>query len=287
MGKITKLTLYTDLIPTDTIVQGIVSDLHYIPGMDNTHLNQIKQEMTGINCILWPGDLIDDASYLRDKKIKQEFQDTLYNFSKGKKNIVSYGNHDLMEKDKDGIWRPSDKRLIKDTLTEIGFTVLENGEKITTNGIEYSALSPDFYYYEDKTKPKKLRESPEDYKKLFDEYYNPELFSKNHYSILLTHEPQSIIRLSKELGRCIQPNTNLVLSGHMHNGMTPKFLPLPRNSGIISPQYQPLPKYAKGTKKVGETTFFINGPTNAMIGINLANNLIGANAGIVTLRKTR
>ena len=73
----------------------------------------------------------------------------------------------------------------------------------------------------------------------------------------------------------------------MHNGMTPNFLPLPRNRGIISPQYQPLPTYAKGIKTVDKTTFFINGPTNAMVGNDLANNLIGANAGIVTLRKTR
>ena len=32
------------------------------------------------------------------------------------------------------------------------------------------------------------------------------------------------IRISKEAGTCLVPNTDLIVSGHMHNGFTPNFL---------------------------------------------------------------
>lgn len=114
-----------------------------------------------------------------------------------------------------------------------------------------------------------------------------EAFNQNKFNIFLTHEPHSIINLSLENNKCIQLYTDLVVSGHMHNGLLPNFLhPYCGTKGIISPQMELFPEYAQGEVKVGDTDFIINGPVNARIETPLINRIYGPSATIITLRKT-
>ena len=298
MGKIRYLTIYSRKILTEMIIV-VISDIHKEKTIGEKNLEKLanKIDMAEISHIIIAGDSVNSVNDLKEKDFKYQFQKMFDEFSKGKPTIVGYGNHDQMTR-KNNIWVPGNKEILKQTLEELpNFMVLENGEKVTINNIEYSALSPDFDYYENKEKRKCDRESPEDYKKLIEKHYNPNLFSEDKYSILVTHEPQSPIIVSKELGECFQPNTNLVVSGHYHGGLVPTELqtiventPLNRwleNRGLLSPQMQLAPKYAWGTEQIGETTFLINNPVNTRVETPLINNLYGASATILTLKKMR
>ena len=70
--------------------------------------------------------------------------------------------------------------------------------------------------------------------------------NKRYYNILLCHSPidvlkKDVLNNSKEIRK-----TNLILSGHMHNGMVPKFLDHKGNIGFIGPNKIFLPKTARG-----------------------------------------
>ena len=113
-------------------------------------------------------------------------------------------------------------------------------------------------------------------------------FDKSRYNIFLTHDPQSIIRLSKEKNTCIHQNTDLVISGHMHNGLLPNVLKkIVKNKGLISPKMKLFPNFAQGEYKIDYTDFIIAGPVNTRVENAIINNLYGANATILTLKKNK
>lgn len=290
MGKINKLTIYTKKIPSD-ISFLVISDIHRDKTRGKENLMKVKDlvDLDEIDSIIIPGDIVNDVNDLENKEFRNELQNELLSITKHKPTFVSLGNHDQMTHSKDGIWIPGKTELLKDTLKEIpNFHFIDNGEKCETNYLNISACSPDYNYYESRDKKRNERENKEDYQKIFDQTYNSNLFNEDTYNIFLTHEPQSIIKLSKENGSCIQPNTDLVISGHMHNGLLPNFMqPFMNNRGIISPQMQLLPEYAQGVYQLNDTIFLINGPINTRIETPLINNLYGPNASVLTLKKTR
>ena len=105
---------------------------------------------------------------------------------------------------------------------------------------------------------------------------------------MLTHEPQSIIKLSKEKGCCIQENTDLVISGHMHNGLLPVFVhKIIKNTGLISPQMEFFPTYAQGEYTIDSTDFIINGAINTRVETPIINNIYGPSATILTINPSR
>lgn len=290
MGKINKLTIYSGKIPCD-ISFLVISDIHRSKTEGKENLMKIKDliDLDEIDSIIIPGDIVNDVNDLEDKEFRSRLQEELLSITKYKPTFVSLGNHDQMTHAKNGTWIPGQTQLLKEAIKEIpNFCLIENGEKCDMNFLNISACSPDFNYYEDKDKKKSERESTKDYQRIFKQTYNEKLFSDNTYNIFLTHEPQSIIKLSKENESCIQPNTDLVISGHMHNGLLPNFMqPFMANRGIISPQMQLLPEYAQGVYQLKDTTFLINGPINTRIETPFINNLYGPNASVVTLKKTR
>ena len=146
------------------------------------------------------------------------------------------------------------------------------------DGIEFSAINNSVYYY--------LQYKEQ--KEFFEQEYNlrePKMsFSKDTYSILLTHDPKSIYRLSKERGECFVPNTDLVVSGHMHNGLTPNFLQgMMKGKGILSPDYTFFPEIAYGVKEVGDTIFLVNGAVSSFVELPLVSKLYGVNCTIIEL----
>lgn len=284
MGKIKNLILYSDKISKDMNFL-IVSDMHLTSDFGYSNLRKISFnnyiDFNSIDHIIIPGDIVNDVNDLKDKNFKILLQDALYELSHRKPVFVSYGNHDQMTKHNSNKWLPGDRIILKKSLEEIpNFTLISSGEQIEKDGIEYSACSPIFSYYEGK------KENMLEYKKYFyANCWNVD-FSKDKYSIFLTHEPQSIIRLSKEKGKCILPNTDLVISGHMHNGLVPNFLQtIIKNKGFISPQMELLPDYAQGEFQVGDTNFIINGPVNTRVETPIINEIYGEKATVLTLKK--
>lgn len=289
MTYIDNVRINTDKINNDKKILSI-SDLHLTKDLGFEHLKEIKNNvnMEEIQQIVIPGDIFNDINELRDSKFREYTLQVLDDFSYGKQVFISPGNHDLMTK-KNNKWEIGNFSLFEDAIKELpNFHLLRNGEKITVNNISYSAFSLDFSYYESNTKRRKELESINEYMSSFIKQYNVNLFNNDEFNILLTHEPQSIIKLSTKKGRCIQDNTDLVVSGHMHNGMLPHFLKrFCGNMGIISPQMQIFPKYAHGTVEIGDTTFVINGAVNTRVENSLINELYGSNATVIDLVKTK
>ena len=156
--------------------------------------------------------------------------------------------------------------------------ILDINEKIVEDNIEFSAINNSVHYYFE------FYES----KEFFEEEYNLRTekmkFNKSCFSILLTHDPKSIYALSKEHNKCLVPNTDLVISGHMHNGFTPNFLQDKlKGYGLVSPDYTLFPEIAYGIKEVGETLFLTNGAVSSFIEIPILNKLFGINCTILTL----
>ena len=289
MAHITNVNINTDKIDRDRRILSL-SDFHLTEDKGFEHLKEIKSktDMTKISHIVMPGDIINDVNELKDNKFRNKVLQALSDFADDKHVFLSAGNHDQMTLNNKE-WQRGDYSLLQETIEELPkFHLLENGERITANDITYSAFSPDYSYYEDENKERKDLESESDYEEAFMKNYNASLFDNTTFNILLTHEPQSIIKLSTKKGSCIQDNTDLVLSGHMHDGMVPHFFKrFCGNIGVISPQMQIFPKYAHGTVNVGDTTFVINGPVNARVESSLINELYGSNATVIDLVKTK
>ena len=289
MAHITNVNINTDKIDRDRRILSL-SDFHLTEDKGFEHLKEIKSktDMTKISHIVMPGDIVNDVNELKDNKFRDSVLQALSDFAEDKHVFLSAGNHDQMTLNNKK-WQRGDYSLLQETIKQLPkFHLLKNGERITVNDITYSAFSPDYSYYEDEDKERKDLEAESDYEEAFMKNYNANLFDNNTFNILLTHEPQSIIKLSTKKGSCIQDNTDLVLSGHMHDGMLPHFFKrFCGNIGIISPQMQLLPKYAHGTVEVGDTTFVINGPVNARVESALINEIYGSNATVVDLVKTK
>ena len=289
MAYITNFSINTNKITRDRRILSL-SDFHLTGDKGFEHLKEIKSktDMTKISHIVMPGDIVNDVNELKDNKFRDSVLQALSDFAEDKHVFLSAGNHDQMTLNNKK-WQRGDYSLLQETIKQLPkFHLLKNGERITVNDITYSAFSPDYSYYEDEDKERKDLEAESDYEEAFMKNYNANLFDNNTFNILLTHEPQSIIKLSTKKGSCIQDNTDLVLSGHMHDGMLPHFFKrFCGNIGIISPQMQLLPKYAHGTVEVGDTTFVINGPVNARVESALINEIYGSNATVVDLVKTK
>ncbi len=289
MAYITNFNINTNKITRDRRILSL-SDFHLTGDKGFEHLKEIKSktDMTKISHIVMPGDIVNDVNELKDNKFRDSVLQALSDFAEDKHVFLSAGNHDQMTLNNKE-WQRGDYSLLQETIKQLPkFHLLKNGERITVNDITYSAFSPDYSYYEDEDKERKDLEAESDYEEAFMKNYNANLFDNNTFNILLTHEPQSIIKLSTKKGSCIQDNTDLVLSGHMHDGMLPHFFKrFCGNIGIISPQMQLLPKYAHGTVEVGDTTFVINGPVNARVESALINEIYGSNATVVDLVKTK
>jgi len=143
----------------------VVSDIHATKTSGYKNLTKIKDIMSTepIDHIIIPGDIVDDVESLKDYNFQKKLQSSLLEFTQEKPTIISYGNHDQMTK-KDGIWQEGNKQLLKDTLSPLpNYHLLENGEIFKTDEITYSALSPDFNFYEGKDKTKKDFRAHNDY----------------------------------------------------------------------------------------------------------------------------
>lgn len=281
MGIVKKIEIYSPKILSSKRILTL-SDIHRTnkkgttPGLTNLSIleKELLKEMDDIDFILLPGDIINDTKDLEDSDFTKFLIFELETLTKGKPTFVSYGNHDQMTKDNSNIWQMSSRSLLKEVLRLLpNIKVLENSEIQNIGEVSISAFSPAYSYYE------LGKESEEAYIDEFMQEMDECLFDSMKYNILLTHDPNSIISLTKQQIQLLETNPDLVVSGHMHNGLIPLF----KNAGLISPSHTIFPKYAHGVIEEGETTFIINGAVNTIVESPTINSLFKPNANIVTL----
>ena len=221
----------------------LLSDIHYSNKVNknvfNKILNKFKNLKPDFICI--PGDIIDESI---------DYDQNVYNFffelSKISKVIISLGNHDLSKFYKNKMKFYDTKWY--DNINKIDNVYVLNNEQITFNNITFTGYNSPFINnkYSDKT-----INTINDLKNL--------KFNINEYNILLCHSPQCILGNTELYNNEFIKNQNLILCGHMHNGMVPPLFDkiIRNNYGLIAPGKTLFPKYSRGLIKFNNTNLII------------------------------
>ena len=281
---IKRIRINTDKILTDKYLL-VVSDIHKTKDLDKDNLSlfnkQLKRIKHQIDYILIVGDIINDTEDLLDVEFQNRFRKEMVEFLKDYKTIISLGNHDestKVDKNKDK-YKQGNPTILKEILDSMDNVYLLDNNTTYEDDISFASFNPNLDYYI------KYYGEKSEFLRQFKEYKTVK-FNENTFNILLCHDPESIIKLSKLENTCIEPNTDIVVSGHMHNGFLPPMLNfIVKNRGIISPTKSYFPKYAHGEVDIDTTKFIINGAINSRVENPIINYLYGPNATMIELKK--
>lgn len=220
----------------------LLSDIHYYPNYNTKIFDKLTKQLTDNKpdyiCII--GDILDDSKYTK--------LDTLISFlttiSKLAPIITVLGNHD----EKSGKMRnwsyKENTNLIK-SLQSIPNLYLLNDNIYQNNNIIFYGFNLSYKYYEEKN---------ESYDSFCEEIKKLNCLipknTKDNYIITLFHSPINIYDFIINNPTHNLNNTDLILSGHMHNGCLPYWFShllsklFKTTRGIISPQRKLFTKYS-------------------------------------------
>ena len=204
-----------------------------------------------VSVLLLGGDLIDTN---KDDYRNNEIKELLKEISKTTKIFFSIGNHDLVyfQKDSKGkrcevkseeldFWK--DLNSIKENniyLPDIPVESPTIDKWSLGDDIDISSINFPIEYYWNK-------ELCSDFDSYLDAISNISI-NTDRFNILLCHSPKNIIRngqISSYLNYL--KKFNLILSGHMHGGLVPKFMRhQDHGGGIVGPYASILPKHSYG-----------------------------------------
>ena len=254
-----------------------ISDLHYTSKFDLNLFKKIIQNTKELrpDYIFITGDIVDYASVLNDKEISKNLLIFLESLSYISKVFISLGNHDLDSSNDTSKW----KELLKN---EENIYLLDNeiysDFKVNIVGV---TLPHNYYYGKPIENPRIITNELSKYT------------LDNKYNILLIHSPRKVF--SKDVTNTkLLGSFDLILSGHMHNGLIPKFLTkFPSSTGLVSPSRSLFPKYARGkvTKKINnhECTLIISGGVlqispNMPSYVKLFKSMYNSEIGLIEIR---
>ena len=211
----------------------LISDMHYYSKKDIIRLNYVLDNIKKINpdyiCI--SGDILDKSNVL-DFYLLIQWLKKLSNITKV---IATLGNHEFYNNKRKKIYRLNHKYI--NQIKKIQNLYLLNNENKIIDNINFIGLVLPIEHY------MLSYEKEEEFKS----YIKTIETDNKHYNVLLCHSPVNISK--KEILSKI--NVDLVLCGHMHGGLVPRFLRfLFRTKGLISPQKSLFPKYVYGNIKV-------------------------------------
>lgn len=223
----------------------VLADIHYYNKKDMKKLNKILDNVKNINpdfiCI--PGDLTDEA-FIYDEDLLVKWLSDLSNICKI---LISVGNHELIKTKKH--IKANNYELIN-KIKKINNVIYLDNEIYSNSEINFIGVTmPVEYYYP-------LNEDKEFFIKFFNDKFNK---IDNKYNILLCHSPICIGNKDVLDKLKIGNKLNLVISGHMHGGITPNFLKkLLKGRGLISPRRKILEKNCYGLNKINDTYYVIS-----------------------------
>lgn len=223
----------------------LLSDIHYSKHYDETIFYKIIQNLKQHepNYICVAGDIIDDSKTLDDEVLKNRLIDFFKKLSLISPVFFIIGNHDMTEFKNNEAYYKYNRDFFSSLNKLPNITFLENNSE-TIDDINFIGMNTNFEYYQ-KTKEKTVDALNNDFKNL--EKY----IKKGKYNILLFHSPINILKVDNI------EKIDLVLSGHMHNGLVFKFLDKKGNRGLVGPFINFFPVLARGMKK-DKTTLIIS-----------------------------
>ena len=206
----------------------VISDIH----SNIKALQLVKKILTNeVKYIMIPGDTLDQIDSPEKEKIFEELK-LLSNYVQV---AISLGNHDTVQFEGSGFGKKeiatSDKSFYERLEKETDCIVLTDdvcGKKIN-NKISVSAINMPVDWYQN-------GESKEEFDKVIsDTSYS---MDSDKFNIMLSHTPNPIITNNKlDNSKSLINNSNLIVSGHNHGGLTPMFIQKrsKSNKGLVGP----------------------------------------------------
>jgi len=219
----------------------LISDIHYFNKKIVPHLYKILDEIKKIkpNYICIAGDIVDDKNIKDQEYLVKWFKD-LASISKV---IIGLGNHDFYYNHE--AESSYDKKLF-DCIDKVKNVYVLDNRVYSNNGINFIGVTLPNDYYDN-------GEFKDDFIYFMNKKYP---YLSSGYNIMLIHSPYNINSI-KDI-KC-HKNLDLVLSGHMHGGLTFEFLKkVLRGRGLVTPQKGILKKHCYGKYKIDNTNVIIS-----------------------------
>lgn len=222
----------------------LLSDVHYfskkiLPDLYNV-LDSIKELKPDYIC--FSGDIVDDKNIKDQDMLIKWFKD----LSKLAKVFIGLGNHDFYFNHETE--KTYDKKLFGE-IDRIKNVYLLDNKVHSTNGINFIGVTLPNDYYD-------TAEDKDDLIYFMNKKYP---YLSKGYNIMLIHSPYQVAKDSvlKEI-KC-HNDIDLILSGHMHGGLTLDFLKkILKGRGFINPQKGFFKKYCYGKYKIDKTNIIIS-----------------------------
>lgn len=216
----------------------LLTDLHFTDNYDLTILDKIKEnvKINRPDFICLSGDIIDQSTVINSNDIEllKKFIEELSHISQV---IITLGNHDILEIKNNKVVPANFEEVNKWflDLNKLENVYYLNNKSLVRGDICFTSYNPEHKYYE-----------KEDVKEFIKDIDNKIDLNKQYYNVLLCHSPINVLKditlkYSKQILKA-----DLILSGHMHNGMILSIFDKWGNRGLIGPYYKLFPKYARG-----------------------------------------
>lgn len=218
----------------------LISDIHYCNKNDIIHLNKVLDKIKKIkpDYICVPGDTLD-KSEVCDFKFLVEWLIKLSNVTKV---IMSLGNHEFYIDKRNNKYGLNNKIINK--IKKVNNLYFLDNQNIVLDNINFIGMTLPIQHY------MCTCENEEEFKEYIKDI-NP---NKKYYNVLLCHSPVNISK--KEILN--KTNFDLVLCGHMHSGVVPRFLRfLFGNKGLVSPQKKLFPSNVYGNIRLKDKNVII------------------------------
>lgn len=229
-----------------------ISDIHYSSIKDINKLEHLYNKLSTYkaNYICITGDLIHSNNVIENDMNYKMIVKWIKKLSKLSTILISLGNHDIYIKDGKHIKKYFNNKFWNELDNIENVHVLNNKIYKDDNINVYGYTQSMDYYFKEKDESVEIL-----LKEIKENKINR--VSKNKINVLLIHSP---IHLNNQLVKEELKGYNLILSGHMHNGM---ILPIideifSNNIGLISPRKKLFPKIARGIIK-GDNIIMICG----------------------------
>lgn len=225
-----------------------LSDLHIRKSTSKRRLEGLLPQIRKtkkLDAIFIAGDLMDSADQALNPAVAKRAIKWLTTLAKIAPVFLIYGNHDVQN------FLPGGSscrnyvipKAFRQKIAKVpGLTVLSN-EIAKTKDFVVAGLELDDKYYDIKPHRHKIIENRTVLQKQLDQFLQQKCQNlPNLPKIFLTHSPVHGDLLKEKL-----QDFDVILAGHMHNGCLPRpLLRLPGTRGLVAPNKDLFPKYARG-----------------------------------------
>lgn len=258
---VTNYVLQTSRLKSTPTKLLVASDIHYHKHVNKTLFNLLLKYVveTKPDFIIMPGDQIETIDFIDDEKEKEFFENIILTMSKIAPIIIIPGNHEIKDFNisyfKDRLKESSDdNKKAMDYFELLGKNknvFFLNNTSIKIDGITFYGFNPRLGSYQRINDEKTTEEFIEDYLRTGFK------MEESEYNILITHSPlQLYSERVQETLQDLKNSTDLIITGHMHDGYLPKFFDSRiknKNVGLfITPLIAPIPGIlCRGVHKYG------------------------------------